>query len=62
MAKCMIILEDTAEGGFEMKVEFDPPIDNPLKGNTPTHAQNMGWELASAIMEDLKRSNPEEEN
>jgi hypothetical protein len=56
MAKCSIIFEDTTEGGVEMKVVFNPPINNPLKGH-PTTAQNVGWQLAEAMMKDCKLSN-----
>ena len=62
MAKCSIIFEDNDDGGFEMKVEFDPPLDNPLHGHTPTHAQNVGWQLAKELMAGFKAAEDEDQD
>lgn len=53
MAKCVITFSDKAENGeIDISVEFDPDMSNPLKGHTPTPAQNMGWQFAQAILSD----------
>jgi hypothetical protein len=58
MAKCTIIFEDDTSNAddpkLSMKVEFDPPLDNPEKGHTPTYAQRVGWEFFKAVSGELK--------
>ena len=52
MGKCVVTIEDVIENGkpkTNVKVEFEPALDNPLHGHKPTPAQAMGWEIIKAL-------------
>lgn len=60
MAKVKITISDKRGGGIEMKIESDPPFQNPENPKTAdkpmTNAQMIAAQLFSAIVDDLKDS------
>jgi hypothetical protein len=61
MASCNIVFRDEPDDKVDVVVEFDPPLDNPLKGHVPTPAQVMGWEFSKVVMESFGVAEPGEE-
>ena len=59
MAKCMIIFEDTDDGGMSMNIKFDPPIETDFI-ESPTKAQETGLSLFDALSNDNYERDEEE--
>ncbi len=46
MAKAMIVFSDTPNGGYKIKVKFDPDI---VRGEQMTNAQQIGYAFFEGI-------------
>jgi len=49
MARCVITIEDTADGGLKITSTFNPPIDMRTGAYLLTPAQTAGHKLMEAI-------------
>jgi len=54
MAKAIIIIEDTENKSIDLKLEFDPELDNLDKNTELTPAQAIGINVAQNLVSSLQ--------